>query len=126
MKKVLVIVLAALLTLGIVTAQAVEFKEAPMLAEKVAAGELPPVEERLPKAEDVYVMTELKNHQPLEIGKYGGVLTKAVTKIGNWEICRSTTLERPVDFDTNGTPFNNVLKSLESNEDMTEWTMHLR
>ena len=57
MKKVLVIVLAALLTLGIIAAQAAEFKEAPMLAEKVAAGELPPVEERLPKAEDVFVMT---------------------------------------------------------------------
>ena len=126
MKKVLVIVLAALLSLGIVAAQAVEFKEAPMLAEKVAAGELPPVEERLPKAEDVYVMTELKNGQALEIGKYGGTLTKALTKVGNWELCRSTTLERPVDFDTNGAPFNNVLKSLESNEDMTEWTMHLR
>ena len=41
--------------------------EAPILAEKVAAGELPPVEERLP-AQPVVV-------QPLEaIGEYGGEL----------------------------------------------------
>ncbi len=128
MKKVLVIVLAVLFALSAaaVYADVTEFKEAPVLAEKVAAGELPPVEERLPKAEDVFVMTELKNGDALEIGNYGGTLTKAVTKIANWEICRSTTLERPVDFDTNGTPFNNVLKSIESNEDMTVWTMHLR
>ncbi len=128
MKKVLVIVLTALLTLSIaaVHAEGTEFKEAPMLAEKVAAGELPPVEERLPKPEDVFVVTNLKNGDMLDIGTYGGTLTKAVTKVGNWELCRSTTLERPVDFDTTGAPFNNVLKSIESNEDMTEWTMHLR
>ena len=41
--------------------------EAPMLAEKVAAGELPPIEERLP-AQPVVV-------QPLEaVGEYGGEL----------------------------------------------------
>ena len=44
-----------------------KYKEAPMLAEMVAAGELPPVEERLP--------LEPKVIPPLEsIGKYGGEL----------------------------------------------------
>ncbi|MCB0106728.1 MAG: hypothetical protein KDE53_12485, partial [Caldilineaceae bacterium] len=48
------------------------FHEAPMLADKVAAGELPPVEERLPS--DPLVI------QPAEmIGQYGGVLRRAYT-----------------------------------------------
>ncbi|MEM7030733.1 MAG: ABC transporter substrate-binding protein [Chloroflexota bacterium] len=43
------------------------FNEAPMLAEMVSAGDLPPVEERLPAPSDVLVI------QPLdEIGNYGG------------------------------------------------------
>lgn len=43
------------------------FKEAPMLAELVKAGKLPPVEQRLPEPADLMVIKPLK-----EIGKYGG------------------------------------------------------
>ena len=43
------------------------FKEAPMLAELVKAGKLPPVEQRLPEPADLMVVKPLK-----EIGKYGG------------------------------------------------------
>jgi len=43
------------------------FKEAPMLAELVKAGKLPPVEQRLPEPSDLMVIKPLK-----EIGKYGG------------------------------------------------------
>ena len=43
-----------------------QFGEAPMLAEMVARGELPPVEERLPEEPLVIVRNE--------IGKYGGTL----------------------------------------------------
>jgi peptide/nickel transport system substrate-binding protein len=43
------------------------FKEAPMLAELVKAGKLPPVEQRLPEPADLLVVKPLK-----EIGKYGG------------------------------------------------------
>ena len=46
-----------------------EFNEAPELAELVAKGELPPVEERLPEQPLVIVRNE--------IGKYGGTLRKA-------------------------------------------------
>ncbi|MGI6366956.1 MAG: ABC transporter substrate-binding protein [Anaerolineae bacterium] len=45
-----------------------KFSEAPMLAERVAAGELPPVEERLP--EDPLVVEVLES-----IGQYGGTIT---------------------------------------------------
>jgi peptide/nickel transport system substrate-binding protein len=43
------------------------FKEAPMLAELVKVGKLPPVEKRLPDPTDLMVIKPLK-----EIGKYGG------------------------------------------------------
>ena len=48
------------------------FKEAPMLAERVARGELPPVSERLPENPLVVVPVE-------EIGAYGGRLRRALT-----------------------------------------------
>ena len=48
------------------------FKEAPMLAERVGRGELPPVSERLP--ENPLVVVPLK-----EIGQYGGTLRRALT-----------------------------------------------
>jgi peptide/nickel transport system substrate-binding protein len=44
------------------------YGEAPMLAEMVAAGDLPPVEERLPMAEDIMVVSGVDG-----IGEYGGV-----------------------------------------------------
>jgi peptide/nickel transport system substrate-binding protein len=54
------------------------FSEAPSLAEKVAAGELPPVEERLP--EDLMVI------QPVdEVGSYGGIWRRGFTGPGDNE-----------------------------------------
>ena len=44
-----------------------QYKEAPMLAERVAAGELPPVDERLPDVPDVIEPTA-------EVGTYGGTI----------------------------------------------------
>lgn len=46
-------------------AEVSQYNEAPMLAEMVAAGELPPVDERLPQ--DVQVVTPVKG-----VGQYGG------------------------------------------------------
>mgnify|MGYP005658510967 CR=1 FL=1 len=46
------------------------FSEAPMLADMVASGDLPPVEDRLPEHDDIMVV------QPREsIGTYGGEIT---------------------------------------------------
>ena len=50
------------------------FAEAPMLAEMVAAGDLPPIEERLPNAEDILVIEPVH-----EIGKYGGTWYRGFT-----------------------------------------------
>lgn len=90
MKRALSFVLALAMILCMAPAFAEStpaYGEAPILAERVAAGELPPVEERLPVAEDIFVVDDLKNGDPIEIGTYGGTLTKAVAKnkLPNWE-----------------------------------------
>ena len=51
---------------------AAQYQEAPMLAEQVKAGELPPVEERLPVNPRVFPVFE-------ETGTYGGTLRRAFT-----------------------------------------------
>ena len=53
-----------------------EFSEAPMLAERVAAGELPAVTERLPQ--DILVRVPLH-----EIGRYGGTITLPIANLSN-------------------------------------------
>lgn len=102
------------------------YSEAPALAEKVAKGELPPVEERIPNKDNIYVETHAKTGEALEIGTYGGVLRQAAKSFGDWSCCRFTSLERPVDFLIDGSPFLNVLKDLQHNEDFTVWTMTFR
>jgi len=61
----------------------VKFNEAPMLRVKVAAGELPPVEERLPEEPVVVKPVE-------EIGQYGGVLHVLGFRPGRLEDGRNT------------------------------------
>ena len=53
------------------------YNEAPMLAARVATGELPPVEERLPP--EPVVITPLE-----EVGQYGGTLTIGITNAWAW------------------------------------------
>lgn len=68
MKKLAVIFLSGAICLGmVVSSLAMDYNEAPMLRTKVAAGELPPVEERLPESPKVVEVTE-------EVGQYGGTL----------------------------------------------------
>jgi peptide/nickel transport system substrate-binding protein len=100
-----------------------KFSEAPMLAERVAAGELPPVEERLP--EDPLVV------EPLEaVGQYGGTLRAggvgstlfpgdgAVVGTGRQDWLR-------MGHDLNDA-LPNLLSAYEISEDLTTITCHLR
>jgi peptide/nickel transport system substrate-binding protein len=57
-----------------------KFSEAPMLAELVKAGKLPPVEKRLPKSSDLMVIRPVH-----EIGKYGGRWRRGFTGPGDNE-----------------------------------------
>ena len=54
-----------------------KYNEAPMLAELVAAGELPPVDERLPDDPKVKEVVE-------EIGQYGGTINAFAINMDSW------------------------------------------
>jgi len=98
-----------------------EFNEAPMLAELVEKGELPPVEERLP-SEPLVI-------QPLEsIGKYGGTWRRGFTgpmdgENGN----RIVSSDKPLFWDYTGTKIMpSLVKDWEVNDDCTVTTLSLR
>lgn len=96
-----------------------EYHEAPELAEQVNSGDLPPVEERLPLNPVVV--------QPEEaIGKYGGILRKAVTGQAaagemRWWLVESLTVHSPT-----GDIIPNVAEGWEWNDDYTQLTLNLR
>jgi peptide/nickel transport system substrate-binding protein len=99
------------------------YGEAPMLAEKVAAGELPPVEERLPENPRVVELAEGDT-----IGVYGGIWNRAWRGINDFHcfgrINYDPVLRWPRD------PVDPVQPSLaekwEWNEDGTEMTLFFR
>ncbi len=99
------------------------FNEAPMLADMVASGDLPMVDERLPMREDIQVV------QPREsIGTYGGELRYNATNptsFGN--IGWSAWDQHLMGYSTNWEEvFPNVAKSIEMSDDLTTATVTLR
>lgn len=98
------------------------YKESPMLAERVAAGTLPPVEERLPPNPQVIEVLE-------EIGTYGGVIRTAVFNpnqlFGDPQGAMGTELILRIDRDFQ-TVVGGLAESWEFNDDFTEQTLHLR
>ncbi|HEY8458030.1 MAG TPA: ABC transporter substrate-binding protein [Actinopolymorphaceae bacterium] len=97
------------------------FKEAPMLAERVKNGELPPVEERLP--DNPYVVP----HNWLDIGEYGGemrIMLPATDDVQMKEYMYGHSLLRWLNDGLDIGP--GLVESWESNEDASEWTLHFR
>ena len=96
------------------------FQEAPLLAARVAAGELPPVEERLPENPMVLKPTS-------GIGKYGGTWFRGFTGPADGQ-----NMERPLHdhflfYDVSGSTVQpNVAEKWTVNEDSTEFTFTLR
>lgn len=138
-RKLLTVLLSAALCLGVtgialagpgdfteladyeeLTGKKLTFSEAPELRTMVAAGELPPVEERLP--EDVLVVTPVD-----EVGQYGGTLHTAMSSPSAWYPTTQIgyesllTLNRPTDK-----LIPNIAKGWEFSEDYKTLTLYLR
>lgn len=107
---------------GIVTvAQDTMYHESPLLAEKVAAGELPPVEERLPS--DPMVV------QPIDsVGTYGGIWHRAWRGVNDFHafgrIVYDPVLRWPRDPNDPIQP--GLADKWEFNDDGTQLTLHFR
>ncbi|MGI6208423.1 MAG: ABC transporter substrate-binding protein [Anaerolineae bacterium] len=94
------------------------FSEAPMLAQQVEAGTLPPVEERLPV--DPMVITAIQ-----EPGQYSGTWRRAETNPGH--VAARLGAEPLVTWDRDAqTIIPNLATRWEVNEDGTEYTFYLR
>ena len=120
--KLLIITIGLLVITSLVGfTTALAFNENPMFAEKVKKGELPPVEERLPK--EPFVVTTYD-----EIGTYGGTLRgisisyeSGTSEIMSW---RHVNMVR---FDDDcSTIVPNVAKEWRWNDDFTEILFRLR
>jgi len=95
------------------------FNEAPMLAELVSQGKLPPVEQRLPKNPLVTRVTE-------SIGEYGGTWRQVVTCADKGEsiyLLHDQVIAMDLDDDNVGPA---LADSWESSADWKNWTIHLR
>jgi len=102
-------------------ASALAYNEAPMLRVKVAAGELPSVEERLPDEPTVVKVVE-------EIGQYGGTLNVFAMDQTPW----NDMTEGPeragylAVFTEDATIVGHLAKALELSEDQKSLTIYLR
>ena len=99
-----------------------KYNEAPELAAAVKAGKLPPVEQRLP-AEPFVAHWRSKEGK---IGKYGGVLRRAVwdpaEAISIGDITRLILAKHSYNVGL----YPNVAKSYEMKDQGREWIIHLR
>ena len=102
----------------------VTYSEAPMLAEQVAAGTLPAVEDRIPDQDNVFVETNDATGAALSIGTYGGEINTSFGQ-GSWDLSRPV-LETIIHYNTDGSYYPNVIKAYEHNDDYTVWTFYLR
>jgi peptide/nickel transport system substrate-binding protein len=99
------------------------YNEAPMLAELVAAGELPPVEERLPVNPRVITPTH-------EVGQYGGTLRRAFKGLSDrWgpvKLSEEGAIQWDAPDPENPTLVVNYISEWSQNEDATQYTFKLR
>jgi peptide/nickel transport system substrate-binding protein len=97
-----------------------QYNEAPMLAERVEAGELPPVEERLPREPLVQEVVE-------EIGTYGGTLRRGFLGPSDHNNYTRVVYDALVRHAPDGSEvIPHIAKGWESNDDFTQWTVFLR
>ncbi|MGQ9631203.1 MAG: ABC transporter substrate-binding protein [bacterium] len=119
--------------LGATPSLAVKYNEAPMLKELVAAGKLPPLEERLPQTPKVVVEgVELpKKDIKLEIGRYGGTL-RTVHPAPNWNALLFIMNNEPlvnapgVGVREPGVIWPNIVKDYKVSDNAKVFTFYMR
>ena len=96
-----------------------QFQESPMSYQLVKQGKIPPVEERLPVAEDVLVLNVMN-----EIGQYGGMwrITQTGSVIGDLDDKADCMYREPNEVDS----IPEICKSFQVSPDGTTWTFELR
>jgi len=98
------------------------FSEAPSLAALVKAGSLPAVEDRLPVAEDVFVVAPVH-----AIGEYGGTWRRAFTGPNDGQNADRIMMDEDLKFDLDGTNIiPNIAKGWEMSDDGLTYTLTLR
>lgn len=121
MRKVFILAMLAVLFLGM-SVTAMTYSEAPELAERVASGELPPVEQRLPNEP---VVVEPLDFQ--EIGQYGGQWRMALLGAADGASYYYTVHSDPIMqwYSDESGVFPNLIKDYDSNEDASEFIFYL-
>ena len=115
----LTVLIIAISALGLVSSQSMYY-EAPALAALVAAGELPPVDERLPDEPLVIEPVE-------EIGQYGGAWRAVDNGEGNGWTQMTASVEPFLKWNRDVNGFRpNIVTDWEWNEDATELTVQFR
>lgn len=100
------------------------YNEAPMLADQVAAGKLPEVNERIPDTNNIFVETVDAIGDRLEIGDYGGSMNMD-SFYGSWGLARPV-LESIVRYNIDGSYYPNVIKDFDYSDNYKKWTFYLR
>ena len=117
--SLLAVLLIAITALGLVSSQSM-YNEAPALAEMVAGGELPPVDERLP-AEPLVIETVE------EIGQYGGTWRLVDNNDSNGWTQMTMNVEPFLKWNRDVNGFRpNIVTSWEWNDEATELTVNFR
>ena len=122
-RKLTIILLSGVICLiGVTSALAAKYNESPMLRTRVAAGELPPVDERLPKNP---VVVKVEN----QIGEYGGTFRTAVAS--HHRAYGSMLAGRFIDgapftFDRGGKMLPNWVEEGSLSDDGLTYTVRLR
>ena len=129
MKKLsLLLVLAMLLSCACFTASAEsEYSQAPWFDAAVEAGELPPVEERLPE-NPCQIKEVLDEYLDQEVGNYGGTLRFATNSV-NWDADIFVAMDEAfltMESASSDVITPNVVEAYEVNEDNTVYTFTLR
>jgi peptide/nickel transport system substrate-binding protein len=97
------------------------YREAPILAERVQAGELPPIDERLP--EDPLILTPIE-----EIGQYGGTWRRAFKGVSDYHAYGRVNYEPILRWPRNPQdPVQpGIASAWEFNEDGSAITLYMR